>query len=85
MSPAAALRRSRPPVRPTLTQASADMKPPLAESGAAPLADPTAVQLRITSAPAHFCLPQKNDRQFKPAFHVQARVRHTLCCACAAP
>eukprot|EP00892_Ulva_mutabilis_P011942 jgi/Ulvmu1/911/UM101_0020.1 len=78
VSPAAAARRAQPPVRPTLGPSlhSADPKPLMAESGAAPLADPTTVQLRIISAPAHFCLPQKNDRQFKPAFHVQVRVQH---------
>ena len=29
------------------------------------------VQLTITSAPAEYCLPMKNDRQFKPHFQVQ--------------
>jgi hypothetical protein len=32
---------------------------------------PQQVQLNITSAPAEFCLPMKNDRQFKPHFQVQ--------------
>lgn len=34
---------------------------------------PQQVQLNITSAPAEFCLPMKNDRQFKPHFQVQVR------------
>jgi hypothetical protein len=36
---------------------------------------PLQVQLNITSAPAEFCLPMKNDRQFKPHFQVQVRFR----------
>lgn len=32
---------------------------------------PQQVQLTVTSAPAEFCLPMKNDRQFKPHFQVQ--------------
>lgn len=43
---------------------------------------PQQVQLNITSAPAEFCLPMKNDRQFKPHFQVQvcsrgSDLRHT--------
>lgn len=72
LSPAAAARLGHAPVRQVLGHA-AEGKPLMTDSSAAPLADPTGVQLQITSAPAHFCLPQKNDRQFKPAFHVQAR------------
>ena len=41
---------------------------------------PQQVQLNITSAPAEFCLPMKNDRQFKPHFQVQ--VRHDGCGRC---
>ena len=36
---------------------------------------PQQVQLNITAAPAEFCLPMKNDRQFKPHFQVQVRCR----------
>lgn len=35
---------------------------------------PQQVQLTVTSAPAEFCLPMKNDRQFKPHFQVQVPV-----------
>lgn len=38
---------------------------------------PQQVQLNITSAPAEFCLPMKNDRQFKPHFQVQVRLQGT--------
>jgi hypothetical protein len=40
---------------------------------------PQQVQLNITSAPAEFCLPMKNDRQFKP--HFQARLDSDACVA----
>lgn len=73
LSPATAARGGRPPLPPTLGL-GADGKPLTPEGTAAPLADPASVRLQITSAPAHFCLPQKNDRQFKPAFHVQVRL-----------
>ncbi len=49
---------------------------------------PQQVQLTVTSAPAEFCLPMKNDRQFKPHFQVQVslfirvRMGSPTCCSC---
>ena len=34
------------------------------------------MQLNITAAPAEFCLPMKNDRQFKPHFQVQVHASY---------